>query len=306
MLSLKKIGKKSHKDNKKDGCSSDVDDVDNDNTTNTKSASSSLSTTKKNKYMHTCDNKVRLALLIGINYKGTPIELKNPIKDIYKMRDFLLTRRYMPEGITILTDDTEIKPTAANIVSEIGNLMLRAHTEGAIEVFIHYSGHASIIYDKYGNEIIRDDETIVPLDYSNNIMVSQYQLNCTLSLKPANCKLICIFDCCHDETLMDLKYSYKDTDVSSVINIVENGRTLINNNAICITGSLTKLTDEEAIRSGAWCGAITTGFLACYHENINCQQLLKDMRKFMNNGGKFMQVPLLSSADPITNKSIFI
>ena len=249
--------------------------------------------------------RVKLALLIGICYKGTPIEMKNPIKDIYKMRDFLLGKHYDPQNITILTDETENKPTSPNIIAAIANIMLRAHNMNACEVFIHYSGHATIMFDKDGNEITRPDETIVPLDYQNNKLITKYQLNGLLSQKPEKCRLLCIFDCCHDETLLDLRYSYKDTPASSVINIVENGRTLINSKALCITGCLNMIEDSKSVKAGAWFGAITAGFIACYKEGITCQQLLKEMRKFMG-GEKFMQIPILSSADPITEVSTFI
>ena len=249
--------------------------------------------------------RVKLALLIGICYKGTPIEMKNPIKDIYKMRDFLLGKHYEPQNITILTDETENKPTSPNIIAAIADIMLKAHNMGAVEVFIHYSGHATVIFDKDGNEILRPDETIVPLDYQHNKLITKYQLNGLLSKKPEKCRLLCIFDCCHDETLLDLRYSYKDTPASSVINIVENGRTLINSKALCITGCLNMIEDSKSVKAGAWYGAITAGFIACYKEGITCQQLLKEMRKFMG-GEKFMQIPILSSADPITEVSTFI
>lgn len=249
--------------------------------------------------------RVKLALLIGICYKGTSIEMKNPIKDIYKMRDFLLSKHYEPQNITILTDETENRPTSPNIIAAIGDIMLKAHNMNAVEVFIHYSGHASIIFDKEGNELLRPDETMVPLDYEHNKLITKYQLNGLLSQKPEKCRLLCIFDCCHDETLLDLRYSYKDTPAASVINIVENGRTLINSKALCITGCLNMIEDSKSVKAGAWYGAITAGFIACYKEGITCQQLLKEMRKFMG-GDKFMQIPILSSADPITEVSTFI
>lgn len=55
--------------------------------------------------------KNKRALLIGINYRETPSELRGCINDVNNVKEFLLTKGYKEKYITILTDDTEVKPT---------------------------------------------------------------------------------------------------------------------------------------------------------------------------------------------------
>jgi hypothetical protein len=52
------------------------------------------------------------ALLVGINYRNTESELNGCINDIINMKDVLITKfGYSIDDITVITDDTEIKPT---------------------------------------------------------------------------------------------------------------------------------------------------------------------------------------------------
>ena len=60
---------------------------------------------------------MKYALLVGINYTGTQNQLMGCINDALGMRTELIEHHgYLPENITVITDETETKPTAHNIL----------------------------------------------------------------------------------------------------------------------------------------------------------------------------------------------
>ena len=89
------------------------------------------------------------ALLVGINYKGTNYQLNGCINDVTNMSKFLKTvLKY--DKITEITDDTRIKPTRANIISNLVN-MVKNSKRGDRLLFL-YSGHGSLVKDQNGDE----------------------------------------------------------------------------------------------------------------------------------------------------------
>merc|ERR1712196_546887 len=108
------------------------------------------------------NNKNKLALLIGINYKGT--------ENVVNVKKLLINKfNYDPENIMMLTDETEKKPTANNILYNIYQLLIKTHRNKNInEVWFHYSGHGYYTRDHDNDEIDNEDECIVPLDYKKN------------------------------------------------------------------------------------------------------------------------------------------
>ena len=60
------------------------------------------------------------ALLIGINYIGTPYELNGCINDVESIKTRLITTSgFANDKITTLTDNTPVKPTRNNIINEL-------------------------------------------------------------------------------------------------------------------------------------------------------------------------------------------
>ena len=65
---------------------------------------------------------MKYALLIGINYRGSPSELNGCINDVLKIKDELINKfGYESQNITLLTEDTVQKPTAQAIIDHITN-----------------------------------------------------------------------------------------------------------------------------------------------------------------------------------------
>lgn len=244
---------------------------------------------------------VKFALLVGINYKGTANELKGCINDVATIKQYLTTQRgYLPENIVTLTetDVSTLRPTGINILREFSRLILRG--QGAEELFFHYSGHGSYIDDRDGDERDGRDETIVPLDYMNNGMITDDVMHDYVELMPAGCKLYCLFDCCHSGTILDLKYLYKGEAGAGV----ENSASRITGNVVMLSGCMDAQTSADAKIAGAWSGAMTQSFVSCVKPGITCTALLDGMRAYLKVGG-YTQVPQLSSTSPVEREQVF-
>jgi hypothetical protein len=150
---------------------------------------------------------VKKALLIGINYKGTPFELFGCINDVNDMAKQLVS--YGFTSPTILTDDTAIKPTRKNIEDAI-NALLTGTKSGDILVF-HFSGHGALVKDNNGDEVSGFDGSLIPLDYATAGIILDDQMRTMLCDKvPAGVNLFGVMDCCHSGTSFDLRYLYND------------------------------------------------------------------------------------------------
>lgn len=147
------------------------------------------------------------ALLIGINYKNSSGQLNGCINDVRNVRDFLTQYcGYNPSNIRMLTEEDTIKPTRANIESNI-NWLVSGNSKGDT-LFFHYSGHGSSIRDTSGDETDRKDEVIIPLDYQTRGVITDDWMFANMAAKiPQGVTLWCLTDCCHSGTMIDLKYN---------------------------------------------------------------------------------------------------
>lgn len=249
-------------------------------------------------------NSNKLALLIGINYTNSDAELNGCINDVHKMRDFLINHcQFKEENIILLTDDTPQKPTAMNILRQIGKLIVSAYYNESEEIFIHYSGHGTYIQDKDGDEDDQKDEALVPVDYQTAGLITDDLLHDYFSYLPAKCKCVCLFDCCHSGTMLDLPYRYvKEED-----NIIENPNSTVHGNVIMISGCRDVQTSADAYIAGDWAGAMTSAFLETiqkYDYNVTCFHLLSGMRSYLSTKG-YQQVPQICTSHKLNNTSIF-
>ena len=143
------------------------------------------------------------ALLVGINYNGTPNQLKGCITDVTKMDIFFKGKGF--ETI-LLTDNTIVKPTRKNIEQAV--LKLVSNVQSSDVLVFHYSGHGSNAVDANNEESDKKDEVLVPLDYATAGIITDDWLNTNLCDKiPIGASLYAFTDCCHSGTLFDLKYN---------------------------------------------------------------------------------------------------
>jgi len=249
----------------------------------------------------------KAALLIGINYKNSDNKLDGCINDVNNVKK-MLTKiyKYKLKDITVLTDDTIIKPTLSNIIIQLYNLAFKTIKEGTREVWISYSGHGSYVTDTSGDEKDGKDECLVPIDFKTSGLLKDDIIHHILSCFNPRTKVIFVADTCYSETLLDLQYRY----ISGNKNVVENNNSKISSNIMMISGCKDNEVSADAYNisnSKEYSGAMTSallGVLEKYEYNITCWVLLKEMRLFLNDR-KFTQIPQICCSNPMDSMTFF-
>jgi hypothetical protein len=256
------------------------------------------------------------ALLVGINYKGTNYQLNGCINDVTNMSEFLKTvLKY--DKITEITDDTEIKPTRANIISNLIK-MVKKSKKGDRLLFL-YSGHGSLAKDQNGDEISGYDSCLCPIDtLENGKYIKDDEIRNNIVNKiPAGVHMTFIFDCCNSGTGCDLTYTLNDnSDTKSDANSVEYNNNIMNTpekemslvkkickikmtnvqsisknskykesvgNVCMLSGCLDSQTSADAYENGKYGGALCISLL----------EILKEMGPMITNGELLMRLRAL-------------
>jgi hypothetical protein len=235
--------------------------------------------------------KNKKALLIGINYINTPYELNGCIDDTNRMRDLLSSHGF--NDCKILTDLIVTKPTKANILNELKNLIVNAKAGDLL--FFYFSGHGSYTYDRNSDEADGKDEMIISSDLQGILdddlkSILQKHLSREVTI-------IGLFDSCHSGTMFDLKYNYLCRNQSNDDMYSENDKVSeCQGNVIMISGCMDSQTSAEALIENKAQGALTWSFIECLNKTPNCswRELLKTMRETLKTNG-FSQIPQLST-----------
>jgi hypothetical protein len=235
------------------------------------------------------------ALLIGINYKGAQYELNGCINDTNNIKN-LLEQKYGFNQFTFLTDDTNKKPTKENIITELTNLLVNANSGDTL--FLLYSGHGTCVIDLNGDEDDGQDEIIMPIDATSLqscILDDELSQIIKTNLKP-DVKLFALFDCCFSGTVLDLKYTFSDSNVTTNPRVSET-----NGQVIMISGCLDTQTSADTYVNfngkNMASGAMTFSFLKTIEDlgtKIPIKTLFSSMRSLLKDNG-YEQIPQLSS-----------
>lgn len=166
----------------------------------------------------------RRALLIGINYEGhSPGQLSGCHNDVKNMVEYIKDcHGFDPSNITVLLDaEGYTYPTRDNMLQAYKDLVASAEPGDAL--FCHYSGHGAMIHDDdRSEEADNKDETLVPLDYQQAGMIRDDDLyDVLVKPLPDDVHLICVMDCCHSGTVLDLPYIFKADGTFSAMEIDE-------------------------------------------------------------------------------------
>nr|XP_023881580.1 metacaspase-1-like isoform X2 [Quercus suber]POE74092.1 metacaspase-1 [Quercus suber] len=152
------------------------------------------------------------ALLCGVTYKNKKYKLKGTVNDVRYMRDFLMNKyRYPAECIRVLTEDEKediFSPTKKNIQESLKWLV--EGSESGDSLVFYFSGHGLRQPDFNDDERDGFDETICPVDFMQEGMILDNEINSTIvwPLKKG-VTLHAIVDACHSGTILDLEYIYK-------------------------------------------------------------------------------------------------
>lgn len=230
------------------------------------------------------------ALLIGCDYIGTEYQLSGCINDVENIQTKLKSQ-YGFNNIVIMTDNTDKKPTKANILDELKNLLTSANSED--KLFLSFSGHGFKIKDTSGDEKDKLDEVFVSLDL-DYISDDEIKIFINNNLKK-NVTLFALFDCCHSGTILDLRYQYLDSENNDKASENTNVSETVGN-IIMISGCMDNQTSEEVFANNKNQGAMTWAFLDTINKNPNLtwKDLITTMRGSLKSS-KYQQIPQLSS-----------
>jgi hypothetical protein len=229
------------------------------------------------------------ALLVGINYVGSPYQLQGCINDVVNMQSLLISK-YKYNNSTLITDNTAVKPTRVNILNAFTKMLNNAQTGDTL--FFHFSGHGTQTADVSRDELEGRDEAIVSSDMRlivddelNRIMKAYLKTGVTL---------YAVFDSCHSGTVLDLKYNYLDTTngLKTTVNPKQYESLA---NVIMLSGCADHQTSADAYINKKYCGAMTYALLNALNSNgtPTLQSLLQNMRIYLKKN-RYTQVPQLS------------
>lgn len=157
---------------------------------------------------------VRLALVIGINYKGSGAQLGGCEVDANKMTAFFERKGYavtmMTETAATSTGNRKLAPTKANITATLNDLLARPGLE---KFAFTFAGHGSQLRDLNGDEQDRMDECLVCQSpagahvmptvgdfYRDDDLLALFRNK--LTSRAVDC--FCVIDACHSGTIMDI------------------------------------------------------------------------------------------------------
>lgn len=225
------------------------------------------------------------AVLIGIDYEGTPNQLRGCSQDVANIREALKSYRF---DTRLLCDDRRIPgsvamPVKENIMKELKTLTSKTGT-----LFVHYSGHGAYQRDLQGDELDSQDEYLYVL--KGIILDDELSSEFFKNIRPRT-KALVLMDCCHSGTICDLRF--RDTATG---NILENTNDPTKADVITISGCLDTQTSADAYIDGKYQGAMTAAFLYALRStkgNVTVEAFVDVMRNFLANG-RYPQIPQLT------------
>ena len=261
---------------------------------------------------------MRRALLVGINYIGTPYQLYGCINDINNIGSYLQkVRKY--NSFIVMTDTSSIKPTRSNILAGF-----RALLQGAVsgdELWFHFSGHGVLTNDASGDEESGKDSCICPIDVMRTGFISDDVIRSNLAgLVPKGVRLYMVLDACHSGTGCDLRYKYDDASYLTN-NLAKLPEKYIPNDwslqqtsyefkrysktageVFCISGCQDEQTSADAFLDGQASGVLTHLLLNCLNNNSQSTYKWKHLLKDICCGEKvnhFTQRTAITSGNPL-------
>lgn len=255
------------------------------------------------------DTTPRKALLIGINYVGTPNQLSGCVNDVLEAKRILVEKyKFLPSNILLLTDveDANISisspkgwvstrlPTKENILKGFQWLIDEATSKS--HLYLHYSGHGTYIRDLNGDEKDGRDECICPLDFQKSGFIDDDTIRARVAVAlPRNASLVAIFDSCYSGSAMDLRFGcLVSPQKQSIVEDVHYSATTAK--VVFISGCTDSQTSADAHEEGKDTGAMTYALFKALegaHYRVSYINLIKKMRTILSEK-HYSQVPQLS------------
>eukprot|EP00923_Selenidium_pygospionis_P031359 GHVN01055619.1.p1 GENE.GHVN01055619.1~~GHVN01055619.1.p1 ORF type:complete len:630 (+),score=105.79 GHVN01055619.1:284-1891(+) len=242
------------------------------------------------------------SLLVGVNYFRQQGELAGCIHDVERIKT-CINKLYRfpddPRRMTCLTDDNQdprLQPTRANILN--GFRWLTEGAEPGDALFFHFSGHGAQVPAKNRYEVDGLDETILPVDYARAGMILDEEIHELLVQPlPLGVKIVCVMDCCHSGTAIDLSHQYnlQSRSFTKVKNPF-----ITPNDTILLSGSRDNQTSADVGGNSKYeaGGAMTTTLITILAQNpyeMSTDELMDKLHYKLASHG-FSQRPCLSAS----------
>ena len=244
---------------------------------------------------------VKRALLIGINYNDTEYaRLYGCINDAMAMHNLLIDAYgYSKSNITVLRDDNVEKfelPTKENMLKHLNNIVKKSKVED--EIWIHYSGHGSYIWDKNNDEFDGQDEVLLPCDYAKGNLIVDDELR--IIFNDSKGSVYITSDCCHSGTGWDLPYLFRRRFNNSLRGY-RIGEPMQNKQIYMLSGSRDYQTamDSYNEEQAEALGAFTDAFIECSrlrHHTVTLTDLHNDINLYLKKKN-FSQISELTSSN---------
>ena len=251
---------------------------------------------------------LKRALLVGINYLGTPYQLAGCINDVVNVQTQLNT--FFPQRSTeyrLLADDRAAKPSKAAIME--GIQWLTTGLNPGDNVVFHFSGHGGRVRDTNGDEVSGMDSCIYPINGSQIEIITDDELRAALATKvPADCKCMVIIDACHSGTAVDLRYTWESPSQTTISYKEDTKYAKTAGTVLFLSGCHdTQVAADTADKWGRPCGALTMALLdvwKSYGPAIKLKHLLWDVRQYLK-ANRYPQVPQLTSGSYLDMNKVF-
>jgi hypothetical protein len=245
-----------------------------------------------------------VAVLFGLNYKGTSSELQGCVNDVNDMARYLTGRYATIFKYTDLDPKTRVYTTKDGILQTLQGLSKRANAGEYTDIFIHYSGHGASIRDTNHDEADGRDETIIPSDCQRKGVITDDVLHSILATFPKECRIVMVVDSCHSGTIADLPY-YRIDPSKPVVHDVKMHN--VKCKCITISGCLDSQTSADAYNMkgrGRFNGALTS----CLLDVLPVYQKVTDIQKQVQSllkSKSFPQIPQVCASYDFSNDTLF-
>lgn len=229
----------------------------------------------------------RKALIVGIQYKGTPDEVGGSFNDLKYWKDFLENRGY---EITKLREEDATKD---RIKDEFRDLVRNA--QAGDHLFFSFTGHGGQIEDSDDSESDGEDERLVT--YDSGKIVDDF-LKKKVSNLPAGVIFNGVICACHAGTPFDLKYNYRycrgENGEKIYKSYADGNYDDIPTKVMILSPCGDSGNTYTHMYSGKKHGLLIAAFMDRFDSTLTYRKLLKSLWKYYEDVGKTSVVPRLS------------
>ena len=272
---------------------------------------------------------MKKALLVGINYPGTPSQLNGCVNDVMAMSELLSNKfDFKSKNKRMLIDHAA---TTSNILDRL-EWLVKDSKSGDV-LYFHYSGHGSQFIDRdYDSDYEPDgkDEIICPIDLDwRRKIITDDMLRRIFNKVPEGVNLTVVLDCCHSGSGIDVGdnashyHSPRSKNSSEFYNTPNTNRLMeapadimnrsigmdipvklrgvnINNTGVLISGCKSNQTSADAWIHNKYMGAATYYLIDAINNGYNTYETVIGHMSYSLKRHGYSQSPQLNGSTNYT------